>query len=138
MAYYYNRKYTKLPPLKEGNKVWLLRKNITLKRSNKKLDYKNLGPYPIKKKLSKEIYKLNLLKYLGIYPTFYILLLIPILEELRENGYELEIIDNLYPVEAILDYKIKEGKSWYLIKWENYGLESNNWESIENIALELI
>src|SRR3954453_9003930 len=113
-------------------------KNITLKRPNKKLDNKNLGPYPIKKKLSEERYKLNLLKYLGIYTIFYVLLLIPILEELIENGYELAITDNLYPVEAILDYKIKEGKSWYLIKWENYGLESNNWESIENIALELI
>src|SRR3954471_10676209 len=110
MVYYYNRKYTKPPPLKEGDKVWLLRKNITLKRPNKKLDYKNLGPYPIKRKLSEEIYKLNLLKYLGIHPIFHVLLLIPILEELRENSYELEITDNLYPVEAILDYKIKEGK----------------------------
>src|SRR3954466_14627864 len=110
MAYYYNRKHAKLPPLKKEDKVWLLRKNITSKRPNKKLDYKNLGPYPIRKKLSEEIYKLKLLKYLGIYPTFYVLLLIPILEELRENGYELEITDNLYPVKAILDHKIKEGK----------------------------
>src|SRR4051795_8789422 len=111
MAYYYDRKYAQLPSLKEGDKVWLLRKNITLKRPNKKLDYKNLGPYPIKKKLSEEIYKLNLLKYLGIHPTFQVLLLIPIPEELRENGYKLEITDNLYPIKVILDYKIKEGKS---------------------------
>src|SRR3954470_6442730 len=110
MAYYYDRKYAKPPSLKEGDKVWLLRKNITSKRPNKKLDYRNLGPYPIKKKLSEEIYKLKLLKYLEIYPTFYVLLLISILEELRENGYELEITDNLYPVEVILDYKIKEEK----------------------------
>src|SRR3954471_13498595 len=104
MVYYYNRKYTKPPPLKEGDKVWLLRKNITSKRSNKKLDYKNLGPYPIRRKLSEEIYKLNLLKHLGIHPTFYVLLLIPTPKELRENGYKLEITDNLYPVKEILDY----------------------------------
>ena len=41
--------------------VYLAIKNIIIKRPNKKLDYKYIGPYLIIKKLLKNNYELNLL-----------------------------------------------------------------------------
>jgi hypothetical protein len=63
------------PELKEGNKVYLLRKNIKTKRPNDKLDYKKLGPFKIDKRIGSVNYKLKLPKTIEIYPVFYILLL---------------------------------------------------------------
>jgi hypothetical protein len=45
--------------------------------------------------------------------------------------------DEEYEIEKILDYKaVKERNqinSYYLVKWKNYGEESNSWEPIENL-----
>ena len=55
--------------------VYLLTKNITIKRLTKKLDAKLLGPFPIKKKISKNNYELKLPAKIRFYPVFYISLL---------------------------------------------------------------
>ena len=47
--------------------VYLAIKNITIKKLNKKLDYKYIGPYLIIKKISKNNYELNLLLKVKIY-----------------------------------------------------------------------
>ena len=44
-AYYYNKKYSQKPMLKKGNKVYLIQKNIKIKRLSDKLDYKKLKLY---------------------------------------------------------------------------------------------
>jgi hypothetical protein len=49
------------------------------------------------------------------------------------------IIDSTeYEIEKILDYKARkennEVRSYYLVKWENYGEESNSWEPAENLG----
>ena len=53
-----NRKRSKGLDLKEGEIVYLLRKNIKTKRPSNKLDYIKLGPFKIKKKMGLVIYKL--------------------------------------------------------------------------------
>jgi hypothetical protein len=55
---YYNFKRIKEPIFKKGNVIYLLRKNIKIKRSSSKLDYIKLSSYLIKKVLKKMIYKL--------------------------------------------------------------------------------
>ena len=55
--------------------VYLIIKNIIIKRLNKKLDYKYIGPYPVIKKILKNNYKLNLLLKVKSYLIFYISLL---------------------------------------------------------------
>ena len=115
MLYYYDKKRSKLTSLKEGNRVYLLIKNIRTKRLSKKLNYQKLGPYPIKRKLSKVIYELNLLKHLKIHPIFYISLLELIPKLLRENAYEQEADNKLYKVKKLLKYKTKKGKQKYLV-----------------------
>ena len=68
----YRKKY---PQLKEGDKVYLLIKNIKSKRLNKKLDYIKVGLFSIKKTKGLVNYKLNLLADAKIYLVFYVSLL---------------------------------------------------------------
>ena len=75
MVYYYNKKRLEGSNLKERDKVYLLRRNIKIKRENNKLDWKKIGSFKIEKKLEQIIYRLILLKTIKIYPIFYISLL---------------------------------------------------------------
>jgi hypothetical protein len=60
---------------KEGNKIYLFRKNIKIKRLSNKLNYKKLRLFKINKKVRSINYKLKLLETIKIYLVFYILLL---------------------------------------------------------------
>jgi hypothetical protein len=62
MTIYANKKRLKGPTLKKENKVYLLYKNIKIKRLNNKLDYKKLGLFKIKKKLLDTNFRLLLSK----------------------------------------------------------------------------
>ena len=46
---YQNKKCEDAPPFREGEKVYLLQRNIIIKRLSDKLDFKKLGPYEIMK-----------------------------------------------------------------------------------------
>jgi len=72
---YYNRKYNIGLEFKKGNKVYLLRKNIKIRRPSDKLDYKKLGLFKIDKKIGSVNYKFKLPKTIEIYLVFYILFL---------------------------------------------------------------
>ena len=75
MKDYYDPKRSKGLILEEGGKVYLLRRNIRLKRPYEKLDFKKYGPYKIEKKFSDLVYKLKLLKGSRRHLVFYISLL---------------------------------------------------------------
>jgi len=53
---YYNKKRSKGPALKEGDKVWLLYKNFKSRQLSKKLDHIKLGLFKIAEKILKVIY----------------------------------------------------------------------------------
>ena len=72
--YYYNQKYNQKPILKERNKVYLVKKNINIKRLSNKLNYKKLKPFKIKQIKRSLNYKLALLKIINIFSVFYIFL----------------------------------------------------------------
>ena len=61
-AMYYNRKHSVGPTLKEGDKVYLLRKNVATKRPSDKLYHKKLRPFEIAEKKGPVNYRLKLLK----------------------------------------------------------------------------
>ena len=65
------------PTLKEGGKVYLVRKNIKTKRPSDKLDNRKLGPFRIDKVVRPVNYRLKLLKTMNIHPVFHISLLEP-------------------------------------------------------------
>ena len=75
MKDYYNLKRSKGPILEEGGKVYLLRRNIRLKRPYKKLDFKKYSLYRIKKKFLDLVYKLKLPKGSYWHLVFHISLL---------------------------------------------------------------
>jgi hypothetical protein len=74
---YYNQKHSVGPTLKEGDKVYLLRKNIVTKRPSDKLDHKKLGLFEIAEQKGPVNYRLKLLKTIRIHPVFHVSLLKP-------------------------------------------------------------
>ncbi len=62
IAKYYNIKRIKGPSFEKEGKAYLLYKNITIKRSNDKLDFKKFRPFIIAYKILKYNYELSLPK----------------------------------------------------------------------------
>ena len=85
--------------------VYLVIKNITIKRPNKKLDYKYIGLYLVIKKILKNNYKLNLLLKIKIYLIFYIFLLKNAINinviKIKRN--DIKIKTNKYEIKRILN-----------------------------------
>jgi hypothetical protein len=94
------------PILEKGDKVYLLRRNINIKKLSDKLDYKKLGLFKISKVVGLVNYRLELLKTMNIYLIFYILLLELVLLGMPNTLYiEIESVNPNaeYEVEKILD-----------------------------------
>ncbi|KID83641.1 pol polyprotein [Metarhizium guizhouense ARSEF 977] len=133
MAQYHNRKRLKGPIFGEGDMVYLLRRNIKTTRPSDKLDYKKLGPFAIRKRISTNNYELSLPKTMRNHPIVHISLL----EKAPNNASAEENIEVMneteYEVERILDMRTKNKTRQYLIKWKNYGDEENTWEPTEHL-----
>ncbi|SLM33604.1 reverse transcriptase domain protein [Lasallia pustulata] len=119
-AKYYNNKRKKGPSLEEGDKVYLLQRNIQTKRPAKKLDHTKLGPFRIKKKLGPNVYKLQLPDSMKIHPVFHITVLEPVHPSIpiATQVPTLEMDDNekVYNVKKILQSRLENGKLQYLVK----------------------
>jgi hypothetical protein len=135
-AIYYDKKRSVGPTLKEGDRVYLLRKNIQTKRPSDKLDHKKLGPFKIAEVKGPVNFRLALPKTMKIHPVFHISLLEPAppgappapITEIQPVNPEAE-----YEVETILDCQYKHGKVKYLIKWLGYPQSENTWEPRSNL-----
>ena len=71
MRKYYDKKHKDVPLWKEGDKVYLRRKNIQTKRPSSKLDYTKLRPFKIQRKLSPVTFELELPKGSRLHPVFH-------------------------------------------------------------------
>nr|XP_036575983.1 reverse transcriptase domain protein [Colletotrichum truncatum]KAF6782639.1 reverse transcriptase domain protein [Colletotrichum truncatum] len=135
MRKYANKSRVEGPTLKEGDSVYLLRRNIKTKRPSDKLDFKKLGPFEITKKVSNVNFKLALPDSMKYHPVFHISLLEPALQGSRTS--DVIIVENNepeYEVERIIDY-LKEPEGYqYLVKWKGYGHEDNTWEPAKNLT----
>ena len=136
-AMYYNRKHSIGPTLKEGDRVYLLRKNIKTKRPSDKLDHRKLGPFRIDKKVGTVSYRLLLPRTMNIYPVFHISLLEPApkgappapITEIQPVNPNAE-----YEVEKILDCQQVRNTVKYLIHWKGYPQSENTWEPRGNLS----
>ena len=65
------------PPIRIGDKVWLLRWNLKTHRPSDKLDYQRLGSFSIIKQVNEVAYRLELPPSMKIHPVFHVSLLEP-------------------------------------------------------------
>jgi len=76
LAIYQNKKQKTASQLKKRDKIYLLTKNLKIKKPRiRKLDYVKVGPFLIKIVKRPVNYKLDLLKNAKVFSIFYILLL---------------------------------------------------------------
>src|ERR1700722_15997588 len=102
---YYNKSKLKRPRFREGNLVYLLRRNIKTIKPSDKLDYKKFGPFKVKRNIKNISYKFYLPPTIRIHPIFHISLLEPA-DPNTLTGPAPEIYSNLqeevYTVEKVL------------------------------------
>lgn len=59
------------------------------------------------------------------------------LEDISKNSNYKKLINEKkkseYEVESIIDRKLKDNDTWYLIKWKNWSNENNTWEPKKNL-----
>jgi hypothetical protein len=74
---YYNNLKLEGSRFREGDLIYLLRRNIKIIRPSDKLDYKKFGSFKVKRNIKDISYELYFLLTIRIYPIFYISLLEP-------------------------------------------------------------
>jgi hypothetical protein len=72
---YYNKSKLEEPRFREGDLIYLLRRNIKTIRLSDKLDYKKFGLFKVKRNIKDISYELHFLLTIRIYPVFHISLL---------------------------------------------------------------
>ncbi|KAM4064780.1 reverse transcriptase (RNA-dependent DNA polymerase) [Hirsutella rhossiliensis] len=134
MSTHYNRKRLQGPIFREGDMVYLVRRNIKTKRPSNKLDFKKLGPFKVKKTISKVNYELSLPTTMRIHPIFHISLLEPAPRDAKPQD-KIEVDDDQeYEAEQILDTRRQGQQQEYLVKWKEYGPEENTWEPLKHLT----
>jgi len=100
--------------LKEGDKVYLLTKNLKIRKKSKKLDHVKVEPFFIKEVKGPVNYELDLLKDAKVFLVFYISLLKSIdpNTSIQETFHYHPQEENRFEVERILE---KKGQQ-YLVK----------------------
>lgn len=135
MRKYHNQKRLKGPIFREGSMVYLLRRNISTTRPSDKLDYKKLGPFKVKRKVSEVNYELLLPTTMKIHPVFHISLLEKAPDKAkaqRAQRFEVEP-EKEYLVDKIMGMKMENGQPLYLVKWTGYDHSESTWEPVENL-----
>ena len=123
---YKNRYRTPAPAYKKGDLVYLSTRNLRTQRPSHKLDWKHIGPYPIKEVISPYAYKLELPTTARIHPVFHTSLLSlsaddPYKDQVQEPPPPVEIEGKEeFEVEDIVDSLIKRNKLYYKVKWIGY------------------
>jgi len=141
MAWYYNRRRSPALSFSPGDMVYLDSEDIQTTHPSKKLSHRRLGPYPVKRRIRKYVYRLVLpppMRHLHL--VFNIVKLSPapndpIVRRRRNLPQPPELIDREeeYVVEKILNSRMFGRKLQYLVKWEGYRTEGNTWEYSENL-----
>ena len=130
MAQYFDKSKVEGPTLKEGDKVYLLNKNLRTDRPSKKLDHKRIGPFLVKAKISTSNYELALPKGMKVHPVFHISLLEPAPADAKvdESAQARMEEEREYVAERIVASRKRGRGVQYLVKWEGYDESENTWE----------
>jgi hypothetical protein len=131
---YYDKR-RKVQSFKEGQEVLLSAKNIRVRKPCKKLTDRFLGPFKVVKRIGENAYQLELPERYGkLHSTFHVSLLEPyIRREGEEPPGPVDIEEDKFLVERILDERSKHGNPEFLIKWLGYPEHESTWEPLENL-----
>jgi hypothetical protein len=137
-----NRRRIPAPAYKVGDLVWLDARNIQTTRPSKKLDWKNLGPFPVEKVVSPHAYRLQLPDSMKIYRVFHTSVLRPAtVPELALPGQNptppppVEVLgEEEYYVERIEDSRFnrRRRRFEYLVRWTGYN--ELTWEPPDSVG----
>ena len=118
-----NKRRTPAPDYKPGDMVFISTKNIKTERPSKKLDYKNIGPYPIVRKVGQASYEVDLPPNVSIHPVFHTSLLRlhandPLPNQLVAAPPPVVVGgEEEWEVEEILNSRLIRGQLHYRAKW---------------------
>jgi hypothetical protein len=122
-AKYQNKKRKMASQLKERNKMYLLTKNLKIRKKSKKLNHVKVESFFIKKVKRLVNYELDLPKNAKVFLVFHISLLesvdpnTPIQETFHYHSQK----ENRFEVEKILEKRDQR----YLVKWKKYFTTEN-------------
>jgi hypothetical protein len=139
-----NANRTPAPAYRVGDRVWLNARNIQTKRPSEKLDWKNLGPFPVEAVVSPHAYRLTLPSTMRIHPVFHTNLLRPAVNEdealpgqVQPEPPPLEVNSDgeYWEVERIEDSRFnrRRRRYEYLVKWTGYNRP--DWEPADELIL---
>jgi hypothetical protein len=104
MTLYVNKSRLGKSRLREGDLVYLLRRNIKITRPSDKLDLKKIDSFKVKRNIRDISFELELPLIIKIYPIFHILLLEPAHSDIPEgpiSKLDFKIQELVYDVESI-------------------------------------
>ena len=119
------------PQLKEGDKVYLLTKNLKTRKKSKKLDHVKIESFFIKEVKKSVNYELDLPKDAKVFLVFHISLLEPAdpNTSIQKTFHYHPQKENRFEIERILEEKGQR----YLVKWKKYSTTENTWKPISNL-----
>jgi len=106
------------PTLREGDYVYLFSRNLHLKQPSAKLDFKKYRPFRIVKKIATSNFELDLPITMKVRTkVFYVSLLeLAPKKVLLEKKIEIEVDEEEFDVEEVLDLRYKGRTLYYLVK----------------------
>jgi hypothetical protein len=131
----YNKKRAQIE-FKINDKIFLNARNIISIRSFKKLNYKYYDSYTINESINKISYKLNLSSIMkDIHDVFHVSLLKFANDKNDETSSLIWVEDEKqWKIEEIVDKRVKNSKTSYLIKWLEYSHSNNEWIKEEDMS----
>src|SRR5487761_1662692 len=132
-------------PYQKGQKVWLEGTNLQTTHPTAKLRPKRYGPFKVTEVIGATTYRLELPAQWRIHNAFHASLLLPY-QETPEHGRNFaepppDLVEGQpeWEVEDILNSRVRQHKTQYLVKWKGYSDAHNSWEPKEHLhAPELL
>jgi len=127
---------------KNGDLVWVDATHYSTDQPLRKLSTKQLGPFPIIRKIGRLAYKLKIpATWKSIHPVVnesYLMSYIKPMFKQQSQKSDNRIVNpttqtNIQEVEEILDSRWRGDKLQYLIKWRGQPLEERTWESRDEV-----
>ncbi|XP_057195266.1 bolA-like protein 1 isoform X1 [Triplophysa rosa] len=140
---YADTQHSPTPQYQPGQLVWLSTRDLRLRQPCRKLSPKYIGPFPILHQVNPVTYRLQLPAHYCISSSFHVSLLKPHHDPVSVPSTEpdaeppppppLDISQQIYRVESILDSRRRGGRLEYLVDWDGYGPEEQSWVALDDI-----